>query len=191
MPDMTAATDRPIPAAEPAPVRVSVVSPMLAPAVRALQVAPEQLQFVGDTSYNLDQTRLDPNSEAMAVLAGERVVGFYRLDFSVAAIAGRALGEPSVGLRAYVIDRREQGRGYGTAAMIACAQDLRRRYPERRLLALTVNVRNRAAYGVYLKAGFADTGELYHGGSAGPQHLMLLRLTPAPSSSPSPDRPLP
>ncbi|MGO1073803.1 GNAT family N-acetyltransferase [Lysobacter sp. CA199] len=167
---------------------VSVVSPMLAPAVRALQVAPEQLQFVGDTAYNLDQTRLDPNSEAMAVLAGERVVGFYRLDFSVAAIAGRPLGEPSVGLRAYVIDRREQGRGYGSAAMLACAEDLRRRYPDRRLLALTVNVRNRSAYGAYLKAGFADTGELYHGGSAGPQHLMLLRL--APSSS-SPDHPLP
>ncbi|MGH8082331.1 MAG: GNAT family N-acetyltransferase [Lysobacter sp.] len=184
---MTVATDRSSPSPSPAPAAVSVrvVSPMLAPSVRALQVAPEQLQYVGDTGYNLEQTRLDRHSEAMAVLAGERVVGFYRLDFSVDAIAGRPLGEPSVGLRAYVIDQREQGRGYGTGAMIACAQDLRLRYPERRLLALTVNVRNRAAYGVYLKAGFADTGELYHGGAAGPQHLMLLRLAPAPSS-PSP-----
>lgn len=192
MPDMTVATDSPSPFASPAPVRVSVVSPMLAPTVRRLQVDPEQMQYVGDTAYNLEQTRLDPNSEAMAVLAGERVVGFYRLDFSVAAIAGRSLGEPSVGLRAYVIDRREQGRGYGTQGMLACATDLRRRYPERRLLALTVNVRNRAAYGVYLKAGFADTGELYHGGAAGPQHLMLLRLAPPASPSlPSSDRPQP
>lgn len=183
MPGMTVATDVSSPAL--ARVSVCVVSPMLAPAVRALQVAPEQLQYVGQTAYNLEQTRLDRNSEAMAVLADERVVGFYRLDFSVTAIAGRPLGEPSVGLRAYVIDQREQGRGYGTAAMRACADDLRRRYPERRLLALTVNVRNRAAYGVYLKAGFSDTGELYHGGSAGPQHLMLLRLAPAAPSSPT------
>lgn len=183
MPGMTAATD--VSSDALAPVRVGVVSPMLAPAVRALQVAPEQLPFVGDTAYNLEQTRLDRHSEAMAVLAGERVVGFYRLDFSVSAIAGRPLGEPSVGLRAYVIDRRQQGRGYGTLAMRACAEDLRRRYPERRLLALTVNVRNPAAYAVYLKAGFVDTGELYHGGSAGPQHLMLLRLAPAPPPSPS------
>lgn len=183
MPGMTAATD--VSSDALAPIRVGVVSPMLAPAVRALQVAPEQLPFVGDTAYNLEQTRLDRHSEAMAVLAGERVVGFYRLDFSVSAIAGRPLGEPSVGLRAYVIDRRQQGRGYGTLAMRACAEDLRRRYPERRLLALTVNVRNPAAYAVYLKAGFVDTGELYHGGSAGPQHLMLLRLAPAPPPSPS------
>ncbi|MEH6421645.1 GNAT family N-acetyltransferase [Pseudomonas sp. CGJS7] len=181
---MTVTTDSPAraPSSIAAPVSVSVVSPMLAPAVRALQVAPEQLRFVGDTSYNLDQTRLDPNSEAMAVLAGERVVGFYRLDFSVEAIAGRALGEPSVGLRAYAIDQREQGRGYGKAAMLACVEDLRRRYPERRLLALTVNVQNPSAYGVYLKVGFVDTGELYHGGPSGPQHLMLLRLQPSPSS---------
>ncbi|QQQ01105.1 GNAT family N-acetyltransferase [Lysobacter enzymogenes] len=170
--------------AAPPAVRVGVVSPMLAPAVRMLQVAPEQLPFVGDTAYNLEQTRLDPHSEAMAVLVGERVVGFYRLDFSVDAIAGRALGEPSVGLRAYAIDRREQGRGYGTAAMRACVEDLRLRHPQRRLLALTVNVRNLAAIAAYRKAGFADTGELYHGGSAGPQHLMLLRLAP-PSPSPT------
>ena len=188
MPRMTLDIDNAAAAGErPAPpeVRVGVVSPMLAPAVRTLQVAPEQLQFVGDTAYNLEQTRLDPNSEAMAVLAGERVVGFYRLDFCVEAIAGRALGEPSVGLRAYAIDRREQGRGYGTAAMRACIEDLRRRHPQRRLLALTVNVRNRAAIAAYLKAGFYDTGELYHGGSAGPQHLMLYRLAAAPSPSPT------
>lgn len=190
MPGMSAANDRPSQSASPAAVRVSVVSPMLAPSVRTLRVAPEQLQYVGNTAYNLEQTRLDRHSEAMAVLAGERVVGFYRLDFSVDAIAGRPLGEPSVGLRAYVIDQREQGRGYGTAAMRACADDLRRRHPDRRLLALTVNVRNRSAYAVYLKAGFADTGELYHGGSAGPQHLMLLRLA-SPPLFPSPDHPPP
>ena len=161
MPRMTLDPDIAAAAGErPAPpeVRVGVVSPMLAPAVRALQVAPEQLQFVGDTAYNLEQTRLDPNSEAMAVLAGERVVGFYRLDFSVEAIAGRALGEPV---------------------------SASRRHPQRRLLALTVNVRNQAAIAVYLKAGFYDTGELYHGGSAGPQHLMLYRLAAAPSPSPT------
>lgn len=186
---MTTATDFPdLPASA---VRVCAVGPALAPAVRALQIAPEQWPFVGDTAYNLEQTRLDPLSEAMAVLAGERVVGFYRLDFSVAAIAGRPLGEPSVGLRAYAIDRRAQGRGYGTAAMRACAQDLRRRHPDRRLLALTVNVRNRPAIAAYLKAGFHHTGELYHGGEAGPQHLMLLRLSagPAPADLPPPHAP--
>lgn len=169
-----------------AAVRVLPVNEALAPAVRALQVAPEQLPFVGDTAFNLADTWRDPNSEAMAVLAGDRVVGFYRLDFSVQAIAGRSLGEPGVGLRAYMIDRTQQGRGYGTRAIAACRDDLRLRHPQRRLLALTVNVRNRPAISAYLKAGFVDTGELFHGGNAGPQHLMLLRLIP---SSPDPTSP--
>ncbi|MGJ7904252.1 GNAT family N-acetyltransferase [Lysobacter sp. 1R34A] len=169
-----------------AAVRVRPVDAALAPSVRALQVAPEQQAFVGDTAFNLADTWRDPNSEAMAILAGDRVVGFYRLDFSVQAIAGRPLGEPGVGLRAYMIDRAEQGRGYGTRAIAACRDDLRLRHPQRRLLALTVNLRNRPAIRAYLKAGFVDTGELFHGGSAGPQHLMLMRLIP---SSPDPTPP--
>ncbi|WP_363799379.1 GNAT family N-acetyltransferase [Lysobacter firmicutimachus] len=182
----------PPPATADAPVRVVAVDAALAPAVRALQVAPEQWPFVGDASANLDQAWADPASEAMAILAGERVVGFYRLDFATAAIAGRAFAEPSVGLRSYVIDRDAQGRGYGRAAIAACRDDVRRRHPQRRLLALTVNVRNAAAIAAYRKAGFADTGELYLGGNAGPQHLMLLRLQPAADpSSPDPVRDAP
>lgn len=180
----TAFPTAPPPATADAPVRVAAVDAALAPAVRALRVAAEQSPFVGDTGANLDQALADPASEAMAILAGERVVGFYRLDFAAAAIAGRVFAEPSVGLRSYLIDRDAQGRGYGRAAIAACCDDLRRRHPQRRLLALTVNLRNAAAIAAYRKAGFADTGELYLGGDAGPQHLMLLRLQPeaAPSS---------
>ncbi|NUO76537.1 MAG: GNAT family N-acetyltransferase [Lysobacter sp.] len=160
------------------PVRVVPVDDALADAVRALRVAPEQLQFVGDTAFNLDDTRRDPGSEAMAVLAGDEVVGFYRLDFHPEAVGGRAFEEPSVGLRAVVIDRERQGRGYGARAMDACCDDLRRRHPQRRLLALTVNCRNLAAIAAYRRSGFVDTGELFLGGPAGPQHLMLRRLQP-------------
>lgn len=159
-------------------VRVVPVDDRLADAVRALQVAPEQLQFVGDTAFNLDDTRRDPDSEAMAVLADDEVVGFYRLDFHPSAVGGRAFDEPSVGLRAVVIDRERQGRGYGARAMDACCEDLRQRHPQRRLLALTVNCRNLAAIAAYRRSGFVDTGELFLGGSAGPQHLMLRRLQP-------------
>lgn len=43
-------------------------------------------------------------------------------------------------------------------------------------MVLTVNARNPAARAVYLAGGFADTGELYLGGPAGPQHVMRLPL---------------
>jgi len=144
--------------------------------VRALRVAPDQYRYVGDTAFNLGDTLRDPMSEAMAVIADNAVVGFYRLDFAPNAVVGRSLGMPSVGLRAFVIDQRQQGRGYGRMAMTACCEDLRLRHPERAILVLTVNCINAPAIAAYLKAGFTDTGELFHGGSAGPQHVMLQFL---------------
>ena len=165
-----------MPGIAPSPVRVAPVDDTTADAVRALQVAADQRPYVGDTAFNLADTRRDPMSEAMAVLVGDTVVGFYRLDFAPTAIIGRALDTPGVGLRAFMIDRARQGRGYGTQAMAACCDDLRRRHPHRRQLLLTVNCRNLAALAMYRKAGCIDTGELYAGGHAGPQHLLLRPL---------------
>jgi RimJ/RimL family protein N-acetyltransferase len=112
----------------------------------------------------------------MAILADELVIGFYRLDFAPNAVAGRSFGAPSVGLRAFMLDTAQQRRGYGTRAVLALCDDLRRRHPQRRLLVLMVNCRNRAAVAAYRKAGCVDTGELHRGGRAGPQHLMLRGL---------------
>ncbi|MFC3814360.1 GNAT family N-acetyltransferase [Lysobacter sp. GCM10012299] len=160
-------------------VRVAcVLDEDTAAAVRALRVAEDQYRYVGDTAFNLADSLRDPMSEAMAVLADDQVVGFYRLDFAPNAVAGRPMHAPSVGLRAFVIGLDQQGRGLGTQAMAACCADLRLRHPDRALLVLTVNCNNHAAISAYRKAGFVDTGELYQGGSAGPQHLMLIPLHP-------------
>ncbi|UNK48099.1 GNAT family N-acetyltransferase [Lysobacter sp. S4-A87] len=162
-------------------VRVTgVLDEATANAVRSLRVGEGQYRYVGDTAFNLGDSLRDPMSEAMAVLANDRVVGFYRLDFAPNAVAGRPMHAPSVGLRAFVIDHDQQGRGIGTQAMAACCADLRRRHPDRALLVLTVNCSNHAAIAAYRKAAFVDTGELFQGGSAGPQHLMLFSLHPIP-----------
>lgn len=159
----------------PPAVRVALVTRELVPQVLALRVAPEQYAFVGDVDFNLVDAERDPHSDAMAILAGDDVIGFYRLDYAPSIVAWKPV-PASVGLRSFLIDRRYQGRGYGTAAVEACCADLRRRHPERLLLALNVNCINRGAVHAYRKAGFLDTGELYFGGKAGPQHLMLRRL---------------
>lgn len=158
-------------------IRVQAVTPALAAGVRALQVAPGQRDYVGDAAFNLLQAQSDPLSEAMAILADDRVIGFYRLDFSPNALTGRASGARSVGLRAFLLDRARQGRGYGPRAARAVCADLQRRHPQRDLLLLLVNCRNRAAIATYRAAGFIDTGELFAGGRAGPQHLMLRGLS--------------
>ena len=159
-----------------ATIDVRPVTPGLAAAVRALQVTAEQRDYVGDAAFNLQQAQADPSSDAMAILADGEVVGFYRLDFAANTVVGRSLGAPSVGLRAFMIDRARQGRGHGTRAVLALCEDLRRRHPQRRLLLLTVNCRNRVAYATYRRTGFVDTGELFRGGRAGPQHVLLRAL---------------
>ncbi len=170
MPAMSAVTAR---------VRVAPVEDeATADAVRGLHVADDQYRFVGDTAFNLGDSLRDPMSEAIAIWGGDTVVGFYRLDFSPRAVLGRDPVEPTVGLRAFMIDHRHQGQGYGAQAVVACVDDLRLRYPARRLLVLTVNCANAVAIRAYLRAGFVDTGELFHGGSAGPQHVMQYRLQP-------------
>jgi RimJ/RimL family protein N-acetyltransferase len=168
-----------------ATIRVERVTHALADGVRALQVSAAQRDYVGDAAFNLSQAQADPLSEAMAILADDAVIGFYRLDFAPNAVAGRAFGTPSVGLRAFLLDRAQQGRGYGTRAMLALCDDLRRRHPQRRLLVLMVNCRNRAAVAAYRKAGCVDTGELHPGGRAGPQHLMLRALEPPAVADPA------
>lgn len=160
---------------DPTRIHVAPITPTLAAGVRALRVTPEQYSFVGDILFNLIDAEQDPRSDAMAILAGDEVVGFYRLDYAPTIVAWKPV-PASVGLRAFLIDRKHQGHGFGARAVMACCADLRRRHPERKLLALNVNCCNRSAIRAYRKAGFVDTGELYFGGKAGPQHLMLCSL---------------
>lgn len=157
-------------------IRVAAVTPALAEAVRALRVTPEQYPYVGDASFNLADADADPNSDAMAILSGDAAIGFYRLDYAPTIVAWKPICPASVGLRAFMLDRNWQGHGLGAAAVRACCDDLQRRHPERRLLALNVNCRNLVAIRAYRRAGFVDTGEFHFGGKAGPQHLLVRWL---------------
>ena len=161
-------------------IRVAPVTPALAGAVRALRVAPEQYPYVGDVEFNLIDAERDPQSDAMAVLADGQVIGFYRLDHAPTLVTCQPL-PAGIGLRAFLIDRAHQGRGLGSRAIAAACRDIERRYPGKRILGLNVDCRNVAAVRAYRKAGFVDSGELYFGGSAGPQQLMLRRLGPVPA----------
>lgn len=159
-------------------IRVAPVQPDWRPALLTLGVADGQRAFVGPVADQLADIAHCPGSEAMAILLGETPVGFYRLEMRPGGIADRDFARPTLGLRAFFIDHRWQGRGLGLRALHALLADLAARYPQARDLALTVNVRNTAAIALYRRAGFVDTGELYHGGPAGPQHLLLRALAP-------------
>jgi ribosomal protein S18 acetylase RimI-like enzyme len=155
-----------------ADVRVSPVTADMYAAIAALRVKPGQDAYAGDPALGLRMALDDPLGEAMAVLDGDTVIGFYRLDFSPNAVIGRGTGAPGVGLRAFVIDAAHQGRGIGARAALALCADIARRHPQRRLVLLLVHCRNTAGVATYRRAGFVDSGQLFAGGNAGPQRLM-------------------
>jgi RimJ/RimL family protein N-acetyltransferase len=143
-------------------------------AVAGLAVRPDQLAFVGRTTDMLAVARHGTGSLPMAILLDGQVIGSYLLEEQASVITGSAFPVETRAVRSLMLDAAMQGRGLGVRAILAMAADARRRYPEARQLALTVNLSNTAACAAYARAGFIDGGERYHGGRAGP--LALYRL---------------
>ncbi|GLQ45081.1 N-acetyltransferase [Dyella lipolytica] len=157
-------------------IRVVPVTPELRPSLLQLQVSLPQRDFVSDIAPSLSDAESCPGSTPMAILRDGSPVGYYRIEASASTVVGREFDPPSVGLRSFFIDSRWQGQGLASQALTALIADLGTRHPEARLLVLLVNCRNLAALRLYLRAGFVDTGELYHGGRSGPQHLLWRAL---------------
>jgi GNAT superfamily N-acetyltransferase len=157
-------------------IRVLPVDESLHQAVIGLAVHPDQVIFVGHVSDSLADARVCPGSEPLALLHEDEVVGYVRIDSRPSALGTHALAEGAVALRSFLVDASRQGQGLGGAALEAIRGYVAQRHPDRERILLTVNVRNTKALKAYLRAGYRDSGGLYHGGPAGPQHVLWCPL---------------
>lgn len=157
-------------------IKVVPVDASLRPALLGLGVSDEQYAFVGRIDASLADAQACEGSEAMAILRNGEPIGFYRLEQHARTIADMPFDHTTIGLRSFFIDSRWQGQGLGTLALVALMGDVARRRPAVRAMVLTVNVRNTPALALYRRAGFRETGGLYHGGRSGPQHVMVCAL---------------
>jgi RimJ/RimL family protein N-acetyltransferase len=154
----------------------------LAPAVpdlrdRLLSLAarPEQERFAGRLAETLPAAEADPDREPVAILERGVPVGFFVLHRG----PGAGVLAPEVRdvlLRAFLVDAAAQGRGIATRALAALPDFVAARLPGVHRIVLTVNVENPVAIRTYRRAGFADSGDLYLGGTSGPQHVFELWL---------------
>ncbi|MFE4197271.1 GNAT family N-acetyltransferase [Paenarthrobacter sp. NPDC056912] len=145
-------------------------------AVAELSVAPSQRRFVGDP-LRMMLVGLEEESRLPYVIeAGGAAVGVLTLQSGAACLAGWPDDDSAWLLRGFLIDSGSQGRGFGTRAAFAAAEEARRLTV--RLgggqggVVLSVNEGNPAGLAAYGKAGFVDSGE-YLGGSSGPQRVMF------------------
>ena len=125
----------------------------------ALAVAPEQVRFGPDDAPSpplpLRKPTLAPAGRAGRPLpssAGPEMVGFVALAF-------RPGSGDDYWIFHFLIDRRFQGRGHGTAAMERLIELVRHEHPECQLLQLVVHPENESgAQRLYRKLGFQPTG---------------------------------
>ena len=166
---------------------MTTVSPRLETELRRLTVSPHQVPFVVDFTVWLERLEQTPPDQRLktpfAILASGSgsvpagtAVGYIVVSPYHEAVAYYCNDTSEVGIESLSIDRQYQGRGYGTAALVAIVDYIKEHFPRARRVKFTVNVRNRAAVELYQRLGFRDTGELYLGGRSGPQHIFEIPL---------------
>lgn len=139
-----------------------------------LKVLEDQAQFtVENIGKRLES--LKPTELPHLILEDDRVVGFFLFDAAYSE-GYDFCPHRSIGVRSLLVDHRHQGKGIAKRAISQFANYAKLHFPSFDFLYLTVNCRNVPAYQCYLKAGFEDTNELYHGGPVGPQYIMRQAL---------------
>jgi len=157
------------------PVELRPLDDAMRPAVLAIGLGPGQEQFSGAPAKTVPLGDAHASREHVVIVRDDVPVGYFQLDRD--SVPGAPRDPDVLGLRAFLVDLAVQGQGVARAAMAALPAYVRARFPDRRRVVLTVNVTNPAAIAVYRRAGFADTGEVYVNGPAGPQHVLVLDLT--------------
>lgn len=141
--------------------------------VKSIELMEEQIQFAG-TAQDFLQDK-DESVLLYITKSDGHVVGFFKIDTAYPTTY-EFCPSGSVGLRAFAIDKKQQGKGLGTRAVKALLAFYQGQINGDSNIYLTVNCKNPAARVCYLKSGFEDTGELYLGGPAGPQHIMRAQI---------------
>ncbi|WP_217576302.1 GNAT family N-acetyltransferase [Mesorhizobium sp. GbtcB19] len=118
-------------------------------AIRALELLPEQQGFVASNAESLAEARQDDEAIARAVVAAGRVVGF--LMYSAPEDDDEAI------IYRFMIDRREQGKGLGRAAVAKALEEIARLSHVRRVL-ICYEPENEAARRLYAGFGFVEQG---------------------------------
>lgn len=147
-----------------------------------LELLPGQEKFVGDPLRMALAGLAEESRRPYVIEANGQAVGVLTLQAGAARLAGWPDDDSAWLLRGFLIDRRQQGKGYGplgAAAAAAAAEKLSSRQQSREAgVVLSVNEANPAGLAAYRRAGFEDRGQ-YLGGSSGPQRTLYRAFAAA------------
>ncbi|WP_245489003.1 GNAT family N-acetyltransferase [Mesorhizobium sp. M7D.F.Ca.US.004.03.1.1] len=115
--------------------------------VAALELAPEQMDFVASNAESLEEAETDEDARPRVIMAGTRIVGFLMYDAS----------EDEALVYRFMIDRAQQGKGYGKAALRALLDEIGN-LAHVREVSICYEPENEAARHLYRAAGFVEQG---------------------------------
>lgn len=122
----------------------------------ALQVLDQQQGFVPAVAVSLAKIYIKPDGEQVeyipfAIYDGNRMVGFIMHAYEVNTADG-------YWINGFLIDAREQGKGYGRAALLQMITWIQGQFPQCKEIRLTVHKDNQIAKTLYSNLGFVETG---------------------------------
>ena len=143
--------------------------------IALLELGEGQLKFVGEPLRMMLIALEEEFRFPFAVDANGTAVGVLTLQAGAATLAGWPDDDSVWLLRGFLIDRRQQGKGLGSAAADAAVREAAKLTAGlgsgQSGVVLSVNELNPGGLAAYRKAGFEDHGR-YEGGDAGPQRIM-------------------
>jgi diamine N-acetyltransferase len=150
-------TNQPSEIAEPAPIPGITVNPLTIETwgdAARLSVRDDQQSFVATNLESLALSRFLPEWIPAGIYAGDTIVGFV--------FYGQT-AEDKWHIMRYMIDQKQQGKGYGKAALKIIIEDILERTPQVKVIDLSVEPDNAVAIHVYETLGFVQTEEFHHG----------------------------
>ncbi|AIY67352.1 GNAT family N-acetyltransferase [Pseudoalteromonas piratica] len=154
-------------------ITIEKLMPQYLEGLKQVALAEAQVQFACSASDFLKEC--NANVHLYVVVMDSKVVGFFKLDCDYSKTHAFCPSD-GVGLRSFVIDQKQQGKGIGQSALQSLISYLKQEYKTYNWLYLTVNCKNALAKKCYQKAGFIEQEQLYLAGPAGPQHIMYYPL---------------
>ncbi len=120
-----------------------------------LEVAPEQENFVTSNAYSLSQAYVMPECRPVAIYNGMTPVGFamYALDEE----------DGEYWIYRLMIDKNQQKKGFGRAAMLLLIEKIRQEAPDRGVIYISFEPENEGARRLYTSLGFVPDNRMVDG----------------------------
>lgn len=133
----------------PADLRLVPVTPENRSLALALELGPDQSHLVASNRNSLKEAARDRHARPRLVVRGEEAVGFLMYEAPA--------GEDEATLYRFMIDRSQQGKGFGRATLRLVLDEIAG-LGHVRSISICYEPSNEAARRLYRSAGFIETG---------------------------------